>query len=198
MRESVLHERDFAGRFPVGSGVCGIDEAGRGPLAGPVAAAAVILSDDFPVGILADSKVLSAAKREAAWIEITAHAPFWAVAWATHEEIGEFNILGASLLAMRRAYLAMGVAPAFVYVDGNRLPDLGRPAVAVVSGDALIPAIMAASILAKVARDAVMRRLDLVSPGYGFAAHKGYPTKAHREAIARLGPSLWQRPGFRI
>lgn len=193
----VLRKADLAGRIPLGTGVCGIDEAGRGPLAGPVAAAAVILPEEFDISMLDDSKALSASRREAAYERIVRGALAWSVAFATPGEIGALNILGATMLAMRRAYLALGKEPDEVYVDGNRLPDLGRPAIALVSGDAIVPAIMAASILAKVSRDAVMDRLHAISPGYGFDANRGYPTKAHREAIGRLGPSLWQRPGFR-
>lgn len=196
-RHVVMREADFMGRFPEGGDVCGIDEAGRGPLAGPVSAAAVILPDGFDTSLLDDSKALGRAKRERAYEAIVSGALAWSVGWATHEEIGSLNILGATMQAMRRAYSALGLCPGFVFIDGNRVPDLGRDAVAVISGDALIPSIMAASILAKVARDAVMDRLDAISPGYGFASHRGYPTKAHREAIRLLGPSLWQRPGFR-
>lgn len=193
----VAREPDLRGWIPTGRSVCGIDEAGRGPLAGPVSAAAVLLPDEFDISVLGDSKALSAARREAAYGCIVRDALAWAVAFATPDEIGQRNILGATMLAMRRAYFALGITPGSVYVDGNRLPDLGRPAVALIGGDALVPAIMAASILAKVARDAVMDRLHGISPDYGFDAHRGYPTKAHREAIRRLGPSLWQRPGFR-
>lgn len=193
----VMREADFGGLFPSGRRICGIDEAGRGPLAGPVAAAAVILPDDFDISLLGDSKALSRARREKAYGVIASGALAWAVGWATHEEIGELNILWATMRAMRRAYDALDLCPGTVFVDGNRVPELGREAVAVISGDALIPAIMAASIMAKVARDAVMDRLDEISPGYGFSSHRGYPTKAHRDAIGRLGPSLWQRPGFR-
>jgi ribonuclease HII len=192
-----LRDGDFGVGIPHGPGICGIDEAGRGPLAGPVAAAAVILPREFPLELLDDSKVLSVAKRERAYVAITHCAIAWAVGWATHQEIGSFNILGASLLAMRRAYLALGIEPELVFVDGNRPPELGRPVATVIGGDALLPSIMAASILAKVARDRVMELLDGVSPEYGFARHKGYPTREHRAAVKRLGPSLWQRPGFR-
>ncbi len=176
--------------------VCGIDEAGRGPLAGPVCAAAVILPETFPLGILDDSKVLSHKKREGAYRRIIEEALDWAVAWATWEEIGALNILNASLLAMGRAYEALSLEPAIVLVDGNRPPDLGCPCSALIDGDALHPSIMAASILAKVSRDRMMLRLDAVQPEYGFCRHKGYPTREHRRAIRSYGPSLWERPGF--
>ncbi|HEY9054208.1 MAG TPA: ribonuclease HII [Rectinemataceae bacterium] len=177
--------------------LCGVDEAGRGPLAGPVCAAAVILPDSFPFGCLDDSKALSPRARAAAYDIIVDRALDWAVGWSTHEEIGDLNILKASLLAMRRACLALSLRPDLVLVDGTILPPIPFPARAIVGGDALEPAIMAASILAKVARDRLMERLDIVSPEYGFARHKGYPTVAHRKAIQKAGPSLWARPGFK-
>lgn len=198
MREVVLREADLA-RLGLGvSEVCGVDEAGRGPLAGPVCAAAVLLPEDFPVAILDDSKALSPSRREKAYEVIVARALAWAVGWATHEEIGRINILGASLLAMRRAVLALAAPLPLVLVDGNAVPDLPAKAMALVGGDALVPSIMAASILAKVSRDRLMLRLDAVQPEYGFARHKGYPTAAHRVAIKKAGPSLWARPGFRV
>ena len=201
---SVLRASDFPSGPPLGSRVCGIDEAGRGPLAGPVSAAAVVLPDDFPLEVLGDSKALSAKRREKAYALIVERALAWSVAWAYPCEIDEINILGASLLAMRRAYLGAASSlaslsrahPREVYVDGNRLPDLGRPCLAVVKGDAIVPAIMAASILAKVARDRAMERYDWLYPEYGYARHKGYPTAAHREACRRLGPSPIQRMSF--
>jgi len=193
----VLRASDFSGGMPVGPGVCGIDEAGRGPLAGPVAAGAAMLPADFPLDILDDSKALSAARREKAYEIIVERAIAWAVAWASPEEIDELNILNASLLAMRRAYLALSRRPELVYVDGNRFPDLGRPCWPVIKGDAIVPAVMAASILAKVARDREMLRCDGLYPGYGYAKHKGYPTAEHREACRRLGPSPIQRMSFR-
>ena len=183
--------------YPV-SEVCGIDEAGRGPLAGPVSAGAVILPEGFPFDLLDDSKALSPSRRERAYEAIVAGAIDWAVGWATWEEIGRINILAASLLAMKRAYGALNVEPRIVIVDGNRIPSLRRPSYALLKGDSLIPSIMAASILAKVARDRVMERLDSIEPCYGFARNKGYPTKAHREAIKKTGLSLWARPGFKV
>lgn len=198
MAKRVLREADLPGfhfRMPE---LCGIDEAGRGPLAGPVCAAAVILSEDFPFGILGDSKALSPTRREKAYDVIMERALDWAIAWATCDEIGGLNILNASLLAMKRAFGALSAAPALVVVDGNRLPDLGAPTYALIAGDSLLAPIMAASILAKVARDRVMLRLDALAPEYGFARHKGYPTAAHRAAIKKAGPSLWARPGFSV
>ena len=195
---------DFSGHPPGGPGVCGIDEAGRGPLAGPVSAAAVVLPAGFPVEALDDSKTLSAKRRELAYALIVRSSLGWSVAWAYPCEIDELNILRASLLAMRRAYrglVALRKArdlppPDEVYVDGNRLPDLGRPCAAVVKGDALVPAIMAASILAKVARDRAMERYDWLYPEYGYARHKGYPTREHRGVCRALGPSPIQRMSF--
>ncbi len=204
----VLRPDDFAplGPRPVpfGPGVCGLDEAGRGPLAGPVAAGAAVLPADFPVDALGDSKALSARERAEAYALIAGKALAWSVAWAHPCEIDELNILGASMLAMRRAYLAVedglgraGLAiPSEVYVDGNRDPGLGRPCVTVVKGDSVVPAIMAASILAKVARDRMMERYDWLYPEYGYASHKGYPTAAHRAACRKLGPSPIQRLTF--
>jgi ribonuclease HII len=181
-----------------GEGVCGIDEAGRGPLVGPVCAAAVMLSDDFPFGLLDDSKAMSPGRRSIAYERIIAKARDWSVAWATCDEIGSFNILRASLLAMKRAYYALFLVPAMVFVDGDKVPDIPGSVYPVILGDSLVPSIMAASILAKVARDRLMDRLDRIEPAYGFASHKGYPTPAHREAIRKTGPSLWVRPGFKL
>ena len=200
--DRVLRAADFPDGPPLGPGVCGIDEAGRGPLAGPVCAGAVVLPDGFPLGVLADSKALSAARRETAYQLIVELALGWNIAWAYPAEIDELNILGASLLAMRRAYLGLAAdlavsscpLPAEVYVDGNRLPKLGRSCLAVVKGDALVPAIMAASILAKVARDRAMERYDWLYPEYGYARHQGYPTAAHRAACGS-GTSSFTR-GF--
>lgn len=196
----VLRASDFPGGPPLGAQVCGIDEAGRGPLAGPVYAAAVVLPADFPLELLDDSKALSAKRREAAAPLIMEASLAWGIDWADPEEIDALNILNASLLAMRRAYgrmaRALGRAPAEVYVDGNRDPKLGRPSFPVVKGDALIPAVMAASILAKVARDRMMERYDWLYPEYGYARHKGYPTAAHRALCAALGPSPIQRMSF--
>lgn len=174
----------------------GVDEAGRGPLAGPVCAAAVILDPARPIAGLDDSKRLSERRRDALEPEIKARALAWAVAWASAAEIDALNILKASLLAMSRAVAALDPPPGRVLVDGNRLPVLACPAEAIVGGDGLIAAIGAASILAKVARDRLMCRLDAEYPGYGFAVHKGYPTRAHRDALVRLGPCSEHRRSF--
>lgn len=193
----ILHEVDLSGMLLVDEELCGIDEAGRGPLAGPVCAAAVILPADFPLQMLDDSKALTPRKRDLAYDMIVERAVAWAVGWSTCAEIGRLNILQASLLAMQRAFDALGTKPGLVLVDGNKAPSLSCPAVyPVVKGDALVPAIMAASIMAKVARDRVMYQLDRVEPCYGFARHKGYPTQAHKQAIRENGLSQWARPGF--
>jgi ribonuclease HII len=176
--------------------VAGVDEAGRGPLAGPVAAAAVILDPTRPIAGLDDSKRLNASRRAALEREIQDRAVAWAVAWAEVAEIDALNILQASLLAMRRAVAALAIAPHQVLVDGNQCPDFGCPARAIVGGDATVAAISAASILAKEARDRELVRLDACYPGYGLARHKGYPTAAHGEALRRLGPSPVHRCSF--
>ena len=178
--------------------VAGVDEVGRGPLAGPVVAAAVILRPDCDIRGLTDSKQLSAATRARLTQLIMARASAWAIAWADAAEIDALNILGASMLAMRRAVDRLGVAPDHVQVDGNRCPRLARTCTveALVGGDASVPAISAASILAKTWRDACMERLEQRYPGYGFARHKGYPTAAHRETLLRLGPCAAHRRSF--
>jgi ribonuclease HII len=168
--------------------VCGVDEAGRGPWAGPVAAAAVILSHRRRISGLDDSKRLTAAQREALEPEIKARAIAWGVGFASVQEIEVHNILQATGLAMRRAVMALAPAPAFALVDGNYAFDLPCPVRVVVGGDALSASIAAASILAKTARDRVMRELDGRHPGYGFASHKGYGVPEHAEALTRLGP----------
>jgi ribonuclease HII len=167
----------------------GVDEAGRGPLAGAVYAAAVILDPMQPIIGLDDSKRLIAVRRERLDLQIRQQAIAFAVAVATVAEIDEINILKASLLAMQRAVAALGVTPSEILVDGNQVFAALVPIRAVVGGDALVPAIAAASILAKVARDAEMVRLDQEYPGYGFAQHKGYPTAAHLAALRALGVS---------
>ena len=179
--------------------VAGVDEAGRGPLAGPVIAAAVILDPARPIAGLADSKTLSEAARERLAQLIRVRASAWALGSAGRAEIDALNILQATLLAMRRALLALPVRPAHVQIDGNRAPsleDLGCSVETVVRGDATVAAIGAASILAKTHRDALMRALERVHPGYGFARHKGYGTAAHLAALARLGPSSEHRLSF--
>jgi ribonuclease HII len=171
----------------------GVDEAGRGPWAGPVAAGAVILAPGVEIDGLDDSKKLSAARREALAPLIKRRALAWGVGFASAEEICELNILRATGLAMRRAVAAMAVAPAFALVDGDHAFDLGCPVRAVVKGDGLSSSIAAASILAKTARDAVMAEMDRIHPGYGFAAHKGYGVPEHADALARLGPCAIHR-----
>ncbi len=176
--------------------IAGIDEAGRGCLAGPVFAAAVILPADHGLLGLNDSKQLSAAQRERLFRLIQQRALAFAIATASVEEIDRLNILQANLLAMRRALAALAIAPALCLVDGNIDPKLGVPTRCVVGGDALHAEIMAASILAKVARDAEMLRLDAAHPGYGFAQHKGYGTAQHLAALRALGPSAMHRMSF--
>ena len=173
--------------------VCGVDEAGRGPWAGPVSAGAVILAPGVDIDGLDDSKKLTAAKREALATAIKARALAWGVGFASAEEICALNILQATALAMRRAVAAMAVAPAFALVDGNYAFDLPCPVRTLVGGDGLSASIAAASILAKTARDAVMVEMDRVHPGYGFAAHKGYGVPEHAQALASLGPCAIHR-----
>jgi len=178
--------------------VCGIDEAGRGPLAGPVTAAAVVLPEVFPREILADSKTLPEKKREAAAEVIRRLARAWCAAEASVEEIDRLGILRASLLAMGRALEGLGLEPDLVLVDGNVRLECRFPCEALVRGDARVPEIMAASILAKTRRDGLMRDLARAHPGYGFAKHKGYPTREHREAIRLLGVCPIHRRSFRL
>ena len=174
----------------------GVDEAGRGPLAGPVYAAAVIMNPAHPILGIDNSKVLRAAERERLDALIRAHALAWAVGRADVDEIDRINILQASLLAMQRAVAALDPAPSRVLVDGNCCPVVACPAHAIVEGDQRVVAIAAASILAKVARDREMAALDGRYPGYGFARHKGYSTREHLEALRRLGPSPVHRRSF--
>jgi ribonuclease HII len=176
--------------------VAGVDEAGRGPLAGPVVAAAVMLDPDRPVPGLADSKVLSEAKREALYGEIVCAALAWSVGRAEVAEIDRLNILQATMLAMQRAVAGLAPAAKYALVDGNRLPDLPCRAEAVVRGDSLVPAISAASIIAKVTRDREMHSMDTRYPGYGFAQHKGYPSRRHLEALKRLGVTAIHRRSY--
>ena len=176
--------------------VCGVDEAGRGPLAGPVVAAAVILDPNNPIDGLNDSKRLSARRRERLKAEICAKALAWAVAEASVEEIDTINILHASMLAMQRAVDALSVRPIRALIDGNRCPKLACEVEAVVGGDGKIEAIAAASILAKTTRDAGMSNLHLCYPQYGFDRHMGYPTALHLRALQEHGPSPVHRRSF--
>lgn len=177
--------------------IAGIDEAGRGPLAGPVVAAAVILDPNQPIAGLMDSKLLSEKKREALFDEIIAKALAYGIGEASPEEIDAVNILQATFLAMRRAKQQLSIIPTLALVDGNQDPQLECPTQTIVRGDSLIPAISAASILAKVTRDRHMQQLDCQYLGYGFAQHKGYPTQSHKAAIARLGLTPVHRKSFR-
>ena len=181
--------------------LAGVDEAGRGPLAGPVVAAAVVLDPARPIPGLRDSKRLSPAQREQYALEIRGHALFVAVAECDAGEIDRLNILNATLVAMRRALAALGCRPDRVMVDGNKAPQLPDNLAdcvleTVVGGDDRVPAISAASIIAKTHRDALMRELDRRYPGYGLARHHGYPTPEHVEALRRLGPSPIHRVSF--
>lgn len=182
--------------MPPGEWIAGVDEAGRGPLAGPVVIAAVVLDEQRPLADLSDSKTLTAARRETLAALIREQSAAVAVVSLESAEVDELNILRASLEGMRRAVARLGLAPARVMVDGNRVPELDCPCEAVVGGDATVPAISAASILAKVTRDAYMVDLDRRYPGYGFARHKGYPTREHLEALYRLGPCPEHRRSF--
>jgi ribonuclease HII len=177
--------------------VAGVDEAGRGPLAGPVVVAAVILDPTRPIRGLADSKVLSPARREQLALRIRERAVAFSVIEVGVEEIDTINILQASLIGMTRALLALLPLPLLALIDGNKLPrEMPCPGIAIIDGDALEPAISAASILAKVARDARMRELDALFPGYQFAQHKGYATELHRSLLERLGPCSQHRRSF--
>jgi len=176
--------------------ICGVDEAGRGPLAGPVVAGACVLPENCEIEFLNDSKKLSEKKRDALYDIITEKALFWGIGIASAREIDEINILEASLLAMRRAIEDAGADPDLILVDGNVDRGFKQPAIAVVGGDAKSPSIAAASIIAKVTRDRMMAELEKEYPGYGLAGHKGYPTKAHKLAVYRLGPSECHRVSF--
>ena len=177
--------------------LCGVDEVGRGPLVGAVVTAAVILDPARPIVGLTDSKKLSALKREALAEQIKQHALCWALGRAEPAEIDQLNILHATMLAMQRAVAALTIQPEWVMIDGNRCPELPMPATAVVKGDSLVPEISAASILAKVARDAEMAELDGRYPQFGFAAHKGYPTAQHLAAISEHGILAEHRRSFK-
>lgn len=176
--------------------ICGVDEAGRGPLAGPVYAACVILNPAHAIDGLADSKQLSEKKRDTLAIEIKQYATAWAIASASVQEIDQLNILHASLLAMQRAGENLPFSPQLVLVDGKQSPPLSYPVRTIIHGDSLVPEISAASILAKTARDAEMLRLHQIYPLYGFDRHKGYPTKAHLEALQQHGACKIHRKSF--
>ena len=176
--------------------ICGVDEAGRGPLAGPVCAAAVILPANLEIPGLNDSKKLSDKRRRELFPVICREAIAWSVAFADHNEIDEINILQATYLAMERAIKGLSVEPELALIDGNRAKDFGIPVQTVIHGDSLSASIAAASILAKVSRDDLMLEMEKEYPGYGFEIHKGYGTKAHYEAIQAKGPSPIHRMTF--
>ncbi|MBN3861490.1 ribonuclease HII [Pseudomonas frederiksbergensis] len=176
--------------------VAGVDEVGRGPLCGAVVTAAVILDPSRPILGLNDSKKLTEARREALYDEICEKALSWYVARAEVEEIDELNILHATMLAMQRAVEGLHIQPKLAMIDGNRCPKLSMRAEAVIQGDGKVPAIAAASILAKVSRDREMAAFELIYPGYGIGGHKGYPTPGHLEALVRLGPTPIHRRSF--
>ncbi|MGG7646550.1 RNase HII [Pseudomonas frederiksbergensis] len=176
--------------------VAGVDEVGRGPLCGAVVTAAVILDPSRPILGLNDSKKLTEARREALYDEICEKALSWYIARAEVEEIDDLNILHATMLAMQRAVEGLHIQPKLAMIDGNRCPKLSMRAESVVQGDGKVPAIAAASILAKVSRDREMAAFELIYPGYGIGGHKGYPTPVHLEALARLGPTPIHRRSF--
>ena len=191
-----LFSVDYESPAPELGPVAGVDEVGRGPLAGDVVAAAVILDPDAPIDGLRDSKKLTESRREVLAEAIRERALAWAVARATVDEIDELNILQASLLAMHRAVAGLALQPGFVLVDGNRLPRWPYRAEAVVKGDDRVPAIAAASILAKVQRDGELVALEQTYPGYGFASHQGYPTRDPLAALRELGVTAVHRKSF--
>lgn len=176
--------------------VCGVDEAGRGPLAGPVCAAAVILPKGLILDGVNDSKKLTEKKREALFDVVKENAISYSIAFASVEEIEELNILNATMLAMKRAVEGLDVSADFAYIDGNRLPKLNIPAEYIIKGDARSMSVAAASILAKVSRDRLMLNFADIYPGYGFEKHKGYGTKAHTDAIKEIGPCPIHRMSF--
>ena len=194
-------QRELFEQFDDEKVVCGTDEAGRGPLAGPVVAAAVILPHDFPVEILNDSKKMSEKERIKVEAIIKEKATAWAVSAISHKIIDKINILNSSLLGMKRSYEKIrddGYKITILLCDGNKTPDVDCPVEAIVKGDAKVPEIMAASILAKNHRDRLMDRADKKWPQYGFAHHKGYPTKEHYEALKKYGPCPIHRLTFRL
>lgn len=182
--------------YPDAALIAGVDEVGRGPLVGAVVTAAVILDPQNPIDGLADSKKLTEKKRERLFAEIQEKALYWSIGRAEAAEIDQINILQATFLAMQRAVAGLPVRPGFVLVDGNKAPDFGVPAQAVIKGDGLVPEISAASILAKVTRDREMAELDKQFPQYGFAKHKGYPTALHLEMLAQYGVTEHHRTSF--
>lgn len=182
--------------YPQATCIAGVDEVGRGPLVGAVVTAAVILDPLRPIVGLADSKKLSAKRRESLYDEITDKALAWSLGRAEAAEIDRLNIFHATLLAMQRAVLGLHILPDFVLIDGNRCPLLSMPSLAVVKGDSRVAEISAASIVAKVSRDREMAALDLEFPEYGFAQHKGYPTAFHLEKLALLGATVHHRRSF--
>ena len=193
MQQAILFESDGL--------MAGVDEAGRGPLAGPVVASAVVLDRARPILGLADSKKLSARRRDVLAEEIKRHALAWSVAWADPAEIDAINILAATMLAMRRAILGLPIKPAKVQIDGNRLPNLRFDRMlidgeAIIGGDDIVPAISAASIIAKTTRDQMMFELDRIYPSYEFARHKGYGTEIHRQKLREFGPCREHRQSF--
>ncbi|MFT5806653.1 MAG: ribonuclease HII [Moritella dasanensis] len=183
--------------YPEGKLVAGVDEVGRGPLVGDVVTAAVILDPNNPIIGLTDSKKLSEKKRQLLFPEIKEKALAWSIGRCSPEEIDELNILQATMLAMQRAVAGLPIQPEHVFIDGNRCPALPMSVEAIVKGDLRVAEISAASILAKVVRDAEMEELDKRFPEYGFAQHKGYPTKAHMEKLAELGPTEEYRKSFK-
>jgi ribonuclease HII len=183
--------------YPVGKLVAGVDEVGRGPLVGDVVTAAVILDPNNPIIGLTDSKKLSEKKRLLLFPEIKEKAIAWSIGRCSPSEIDELNILQATMVAMQRAVAGLHIQPEYVMIDGNRCPALPMPAEAIVKGDLRVAEISAASILAKVVRDSEMVALDERYPEYGFAQHKGYPTKAHMEKLAALGPTEEYRKSFK-
>jgi ribonuclease HII len=176
--------------------IAGVDEAGRGALAGPVVAAAVLLPCDVVIDGVRDSKLVPEQEREELYEKIIRHALCWSVGIVGQEEIDRINILQATFVAMRGALTSLAVRPDYVMIDGRDVVDVGLPCRAIIDGDALCRSIAAASIIAKVTRDRIMRELDLLLPGYGFARHKGYATEAHRRAIQELGPTQVHRLSF--
>lgn len=191
-----LYEFERARRAEGYKLICGVDEAGRGPLAGPVYAAAVILPEDYEIEGVDDSKKLSPQKRERLFNEITARALAYAITSCDNRVIDEVNILEATMRAMRQAVEALSLRPDIVYIDGNRAPKLGIPCKAVIGGDAASASIAAASILAKVSRDRFMAEMDRLHPEYGFAKHKGYPTALHYGKLREYGPCAIHRLTF--